>query len=139
MAGRIAALTLLLTVAWCAVLLLVPPSVGSLFLGDTWPLARRILPWTSLEYALLVVGTMALIGLQARGVGGRLLVNVGIVGAGLAMIGGVVAAVVAHSAAPLSVAHSATPFAVAQAVGGGIGTVAIWVLYLRAGRRPSRA
>jgi hypothetical protein len=119
------------------VLLLVPPSVGGLVLGDTWPLARRILPWTSLEYALLVVGTTAMIGLQARAVG-RLLVNVGIGAAGLAISGGVVAAVVAHSAAPFDVvAHSATPFAVAQFVVAGIGTVAVWVLYLRAGR-PSR-
>lgn len=124
---RIAAMILLLTAAWCAVLLLMPASVGRLFLGDTWPLARHILPWTSLEYLLLVVGTTALLGLQARQVG-RLLINVGIGAAALMISSGVVAAVVAGGT---------TIFAVAQVVSAGIGTVLIWILYFRSGRRRS--
>jgi hypothetical protein len=124
MIGRIAVGIFLLTAAWCAVLLLVPPSIGRLALGETWVLARQILPWTSLEYVLLVLGTSAMLGLQARQVG-RLLANVGLCAAVLLISGGVVAAVVAHTA---------TPFAVAQVVSAGVGAVAMWVLYLRAVR-----
>jgi O-antigen/teichoic acid export membrane protein len=127
MVTRIAALIFALTAAWCTVLLLMPSNVGRLLLGDTWPLARHILPWTSLEYVLLVVGTTAMVGLQARQVG-RLLVYVGVAAAALMVSSGVVAAFVADST---------TPFAVAQAASACIGTVAIWVLYVKVSRRSS--
>lgn len=123
MVARIAALIFSLTAAWCAVLLVLPPSVGRLLLGDTWPLARHILPWTSLEYLLLVVGTTAMLGLQVRQVR-RLLVKVGIGSVALMVSSGVVAALVASST---------TPFAIAQGVSAGIGAVVIWWLYYRTG------
>ncbi len=125
MVARIAALIFALTAAWCAVLLVLPPSVGRLLLGDTWPLARQILPWTSLEYVLLVVGITAMLGLQVRQVG-RLLVKVGIGSVALMVSAGVVAALVASST---------TPFAIAQATSAGIGTIVIWLLYYRTRRR----
>ncbi len=125
MVARIAALILALTAAWCAVLLVLPPSVGRLMLGDTWPLARQILPWTSLETVLLVVGITAMLGLQVRQVG-RLLVKVGIGSVALMVSAGVVAALVASST---------TPFAIAQATSAGIGAVVIWSLYYRTRRR----
>ena len=127
--ARIAAAILLLTAVWCAVLLLMPPSVGGLLLGETWPLARQILPWTSLEYVFVVVAHSAILGLQARQAAGRLLVNAGVVAAALMVSAGMVAAFVADSA---------TPFAIAQVVAAGIGAVAIWALYFRAAR-PSHA
>lgn len=106
-------------------LLVLPPSVGRLLLGDTWPLARQILPWTSLEYVLLVVATTAMLGLQVRQVG-RLLVKVGIGSVALMVSAGVVAALVASST---------TPFAIAQATSAGIGAVVIWMLYYWTRRR----
>lgn len=124
--ARIGVFIFALTAAWCAVLLVVPPSVGPLLLGDTWPLARQILPWTSLEYVLLVVGIAAMLGLQVRQVG-RLLGKVGIGSAALLVSAGVVAALVASST---------TPFAIAQATSAGIAAVVVWFLYYRTrGRR----
>ena len=124
MVARIAILIFSLTAAWCVVLLVLPLSVGRLLLGETWPLARHILPWTSLEYLLLVLGSTAMLGLQARQVG-RLLVKVGIGCLALMVGSGVVAALVASST---------TPFAIAQGVSAGIGAVVIWWLYYRVGR-----
>jgi O-antigen/teichoic acid export membrane protein len=126
MVARIALGILVLTALWCSVLLLTPPSIGQLLLGDTWPLARHILPWTSLEYLFVAVANTAILGLQARQAG-RLLVNVGVGAAALMISTSVVAAFRASSA---------TPFAIAQVVAIGIGTVAIWTIYVRMARRP---
>jgi hypothetical protein len=122
--ARLAGLILPATVAWCVVLLLLPASVGALLLGDTWPLARQVLPWTSLEYVLLVVGATARIGLLSRQVG-PLLIKLGLASAGLMISSGVAAAILAGSA---------TTFAVAQVASAGLVAVLIWVVYLRSGR-----
>jgi len=125
MVARIALGILVLTALWCSVLLLTPPSIGELLLGDTWPLTRHILPWTSLEYLFVAVANTAILGFQARQAG-RLLVNVGIGGAALMISTSVVAAFMASSA---------TPFAIAQVVAMAIGTAVIWTICVRMMRR----
>ncbi len=123
--ARIALLLCLVTAIWCTVLLRVPPSAVRLLLGETWPLARHILPWTSLEYLLLVEGTPAMLGLTARQVG-RMLVHLGLGSAALMTSAGAVAALLGHGT---------TAFAIAQVVSAGVGAVVIWILYLRTGPR----
>lgn len=50
-----------------------PHSVGQTLLGDTWPLAQRVLPLVGLEYAFLAWMHAATTGLRALGAGQRLL------------------------------------------------------------------
>lgn len=68
---RFCALTALgmagLALAWGAVLLVLPSSIGSFFFGDSWAGIRSILPWTIAEYVVGCVAVAALQGLKVRG------------------------------------------------------------------------
>jgi len=61
-AGALAAVTL----AWGAVLLVLPASVGHALLGESWPGIHAILPWTTGEYVALTVAAAAILGLKVR-------------------------------------------------------------------------
>jgi len=124
---RIGVLLLGAAAAWSAVLLVLPRSVGGLLLGETWPLARHIIPWTCLEYMCIAIGAAALLGIQARQAGG-LLVKVGLVGAALLAVGGVAAGVLGGTT---------TAFAISQATAAAVGTAAIWAAYLHLTRHSS--
>ena len=68
---RFCALTALgmagVTIAWGAVLLVVPSSIGSAFFGESWTGIRSILPWTIAEYVVGCVAVAAVQGLKVRG------------------------------------------------------------------------
>jgi hypothetical protein len=60
---------------WAAVLLVVPPSLGVLILGETWTGARGVLPITSIEYVLLCVAAVLSLALKLRSLARPLFVN----------------------------------------------------------------
>lgn len=64
--AAVAATLGLLTVAWGAVLLLLPEAAGSALFGQSWDGIRAVLPWTLLEYVAIVVGAAAVLGHKVR-------------------------------------------------------------------------
>jgi|tagenome__1003787_1003787.scaffolds.fasta_scaffold20967220_2 O-antigen/teichoic acid export membrane protein len=88
---------------WGGVLLLVPPGVGQLLLGESWGGARSVLPWTVLEYLSLALASGAVLGLQAlreaRGLGLVLISGTGFVVSSVAIAAAVGDSVVAFASA----------------------------------------
>jgi O-antigen/teichoic acid export membrane protein len=55
-----------LTLAWGAVLLVLPNGWGQALLGDSWTGVREILPWIVAEYVGLTVAAAVVLGLKVR-------------------------------------------------------------------------
>ena len=93
--------------AWLLVLLLLPDSVGIAVLGDSWPGARRTLPYVGLM--LISIGSNAGPYLMLRALGaGRRVLQASALQAPLTLVFGVTGAVVASApgaAAGFAVAH----------------------------------
>lgn len=80
----ISALLAAVVAAYGAVLMLLPDAVGSLLLGDSWQLARPVLPFTLLEYVGLSFWTGAVVALRLRHrTRAALVLRVGFASAGL--------------------------------------------------------
>jgi O-antigen/teichoic acid export membrane protein len=116
---RISAGLVAVSLSWGAVLVLLPDGLGQLLLGETWPGARAVLPWTVIEYVGLSVGLGAVLGLQAFEKA-RILVTIALVGAGLTVAGSVIAAVAGSSAAA---------FAAALAITAAVNAILTWSAY----------
>ncbi|MFF8605715.1 hypothetical protein ACF06X_07225 [Streptomyces sp. NPDC015346] len=63
-AAALGAVLALLGLAWGAVLFALPESVGRQLLGDTWQSAADLLPATGSQYAVMALGTCALVTLR---------------------------------------------------------------------------
>jgi hypothetical protein len=107
--------------AWGALLLLIPSALGELLLGASWPSARAVLPWTTVEYAALAVTLGGVLGLQSRQASAVLL-RLTVVAPLLVVLGAVAAAVLGNSA------HD---FAAALAAATVSSAVVVWVVYTR--------
>lgn len=90
-AGVMSSLILL----WGALLLVLPTSVGTALLGDSWPGVRGVLPWTIAEYVFLAIATAAGLGLQVRR-RARALIRQRAVATVIIVVGGSVVAVLVH-------------------------------------------
>lgn len=109
-----------LTLAWGAVLLLLPGEVGSAAFGASWPGIRQVLPWTVLEYVSVGVVAGAILGLKARS-RARELVSQRVFG-GIAMVaGGSFAAVYVGTTTAVAQA-----LAIAAAMWAVLGWVQLW-------------
>jgi hypothetical protein len=108
-------------VAWGALLLVVPDAVGELLLGASWPSARAVLPWTTVEYAALAVTLGGLLGLQARQAS-RVLLRLTVVAPTLVVMAALAATLVGDS-----------PQAFAAALAGAtvVSGVVVWVAHQR--------
>jgi len=111
----VAAVMLLLTLCWGAVLLLLPEAGGSALFGESWPGIRRVLPWTLVEYVAIVTGTAAVLGLKVRGQARAIIVQDS-TAAIVAVTGGCVAAL-AVAATPAVAAALAFAAAAAATMG----------------------
>jgi O-antigen/teichoic acid export membrane protein len=70
---RVALLVAVAVAVWSAVVLLLPDVVGRALLGESWPGARSVLPWTCAEYVFLGLGAATVLWLQVRYAARRLL------------------------------------------------------------------
>lgn len=115
------AASLLATVAWILILLILPTSWGTWLLGDTWQIARSIFHVTAIEYVLLVSAAVLSLILKTRDEGRLLLLSKII--SSLAIVVGVVVAI--------SISHTVIAVPVAIAVGAGISlcslAVSVWL------------
>jgi O-antigen/teichoic acid export membrane protein len=80
-----------LTALWCAVLLLMPHSVGVSLFKDSWDGIRHVLPFTTGEYLLNCTYTAALLGLKVRNEP-RALRRLRLASATVSLVGGTIAA-----------------------------------------------
>ncbi|MEO5920111.1 MAG: hypothetical protein ABIQ01_03115 [Pseudolysinimonas sp.] len=62
----VAGVFMLISALWSTMLLLVPPDLGVLILGETWTGARVVLPITSIEYVLLCIASVLSLALKLR-------------------------------------------------------------------------
>jgi O-antigen/teichoic acid export membrane protein len=94
---RVALLAAAAAVVWSAALLLLPNEVGRAVLGESWPGARSVLPWTCAEYLFLCISTPSMLWLRVR-YAARQMLKRRLFYAGLLVCFGVVAAILGSSA-----------------------------------------
>lgn len=112
--GAVALGLLVLVVLLGGLLLLVPDAAGRVLLGDSWPAARTVLPWTVLEYAVLSAATALLLAARVRGDAAAVFVQQTVLGVTTVLAGVLAAAVLGEArwvAAGLAVAGLAATVA----------------------------
>lgn len=117
----VAAAMMALVLAWGAVLLILPDSVGAAAFGSSWPGIRSVLAWTVAEYVWVAASAAAILGLKVRRqVGG--LVRTRAIAAGTTVVAGTIAATTLRETVAVAGALAASAFLTAAVS---------WLLLLR--------
>lgn len=106
---------------WGAVLLLLPTRVGQIFFGQSWEGIRTVLPVTTVEYVLLCVSAVGMLGLRVNHLSRDLLTQRVITGIVTVVLGGVVA----------FATRSTIAIAMATATSAGVAALVGWTLLTR--------
>jgi hypothetical protein len=119
--ARVAFLAAAAAIVWSAVLLLLPDAVGRAALGDSWPGARSVLPWTCAESLFLCISTASMLWLKVRYAARHMLLR-RLFYAGLLVCFGVAAAILGASAQYVAAAIAGAAL---------LNSVTGWILVLR--------
>lgn len=113
----------LIAIGWGLALLILPDSIGTMLLGETWALAKQVLPQMSVVYIAISAATGALIGLKSMTHSGTVL-GVTLIQAPLFLLLGTLGAQF------FGLSEAAVGMAVAQV----IGTAVAWFALLHRSR-----
>jgi hypothetical protein len=106
---RVALLAAVAVVVWSAALLLLPDAVGRAVLGESWPGARSVMPWTCGEYLFLCISIPTMLWLKVR-YAARQMLQRRLLYAGVLVGFGVTAAILGSSAEYVAAAIAAAAF-----------------------------